>query len=99
MGERVVVTGMGCISGLGQGVEPTWARLARGEGAIERVSRSYGDHPALSFEGPAAAVRETDLSALQSRVGQKALAGLDPLSIFAAVATHEALVQAGLLDH
>ena len=96
---RVVVTGLGCVSGLGQGVATTWNRLARGDGAIAPISRSYGDHPALGFQGPAAAVSGLDLSALQARFGARALANLDPLSQFAATATHEALEDAGLLDH
>ena len=99
MAERVVVTGLGCVSGLGQGVEATWDKLARGEGAIATLSKSYGEHPALSFEGPAAAVGALDLSMLQARFGARALANLDPLSAFAAVAAHEALEHAGLLGH
>ena len=97
--QRVFITGLGCISGLGQGVQTTWERAVRGDGAITRVSRSYGDHPALGFEGPAAAVGELDLSTLKARCGARALAGLDPLSSFAAVAAYEALQDAGLLDH
>ncbi len=96
---RVIITGLGCVSGLGQGVDTTWARLARGEGGIQTVSRSYGDHPALSFQGPAAAVALLDLSRLQERLGARALANLDPLSVFAAAAAYEALEHAGLLDH
>ncbi len=96
---RVVVTGLGCVSGLGQGVEATWGRLARGEGAIAPVSRSYGDHPALCFQGPAAAVGPMELSKLEARLGARALANLDPLSTFAATAAYEALEHAGLLDH
>ncbi len=96
---RVVVTGLGCISGLGQGTEATWTRVARGEGAIAPVSRSYGDHPALGFQGPAAAVAPLELTKLEARLGARALANLDPLSVFAASAAYEALEQAGLLDH
>ena len=96
---RVVVTGLGCVSGLGQGVEATWGRLARGEGGIQTVTRSYGDHPALGFTGPAAAVGPLDLSGPEAKLGARALANLDPLSTFAAVAAFEALEQAGLLGH
>ena len=96
---RVVVTGLGCVSGLGQGVEATWNRLARGEGGIQTVTRSYGDHPALGFTGPAAAVGPLDLSGPEAKLGARALANLDPLSTFAAVAAFEALEQAGLLGH
>ena len=96
---RVVVTGLGCVSGLGQGIGETWARLARGEGAIAPVSRSYGDHAALSFHGPAAAVAPLELSHLEAQLGARALANLDPLSTFAATAAYEALEHAGLLGH
>ena len=97
--SRVLVTGLGCVSGLGQGVEATWGRLARGEGAIRTVTRSYGDHPALSFTGPAAAAPPLDLSGPEARLGARALANLDPLSTFAAAAAFEALEQAALLGH
>ena len=97
--QRVMVTGFGCVSGLGQGAEPTWARLVAGEGAIAPVSRSFGDHPALNFQGPAAPVAELDLSPLQNRLGARALSNLDPLSVFAALSGFEALQHAGLLDH
>ena len=97
--QRVVVTGFGCISGLGQGAEPTWARLVSGQGAITPISRSYGDHPGLNFQGPAAPVVDLDLSPLQSRLGARALSNLDPLSVFAALSAFEALQHAGLIDH
>jgi nodulation protein E len=97
--ERVVVTGFGCISGLGQGARAGWTRLAEARGAIASISRSYGDHPALSFNGPAAAVEGMDLSPLEARLGRRALANLDPLSVFAALAAFEALDHAGLVDH
>ena len=96
---RVVITGFGCLTGLGQGIEANWKRLAKGDGAITEINRSFGDHAALGFKGPAAAVGEMDLSALQARLGPRALANLDPLSVFAAVAAEEALIDAGLVDH
>ncbi len=98
-GRPVVVTGMGCITGLGQGLEANWTRLAAGEGAIAPISRSFGEHAALGFQGAAAAVGSLDLSRLQSRLGPRALANLDPLSVFAAVAAEEALAHAGLIGH
>jgi nodulation protein E len=97
--QRVVVTGLGCVSGLGQGVAANWRRLAAGEGAIRPFSRTNEDHAALSFEGQAAAVGGLDPYALRDRFGAKALSSLDPLAEFAALAALEALGQAGLLDH
>jgi nodulation protein E len=96
---RVVITGLGCLSALGQGVGPTWEALAAGRGGIVPYSKSYGDHPGLKFQGPAAPVQDVDLSAVQARFGTKAMSTLDPLAAFAAVTALEALADAGLTDH
>jgi len=37
--KRVVVTGMGMLTPLGCGVEPTWARLIKGESGARRIER------------------------------------------------------------
>ena len=37
--KRIVVTGMGMLSPLGCGVEPTWARLLKGESGAAKVER------------------------------------------------------------
>ena len=37
--RRVVVTGMGMLTPLGCGVEPTWARLIKGESGARKVDR------------------------------------------------------------
>ena len=97
--RRVAVTGLGCVSALGQGVEASWARLMAGEGGIRTLSRRVADDPRLGFEGPAAPVEALDAAPLLARFGPRPLANLDPLAAFALVATHEALTQAGLVDH
>jgi nodulation protein E len=95
--KRVVITGMGSISGLGQGVEPSWATAIAGEIGVRHLKRVYQD--AYEYEGPAANVQAVDTGAIEERFGQKALAHLDPMSTFASVATFEALQQAGLIGH
>lgn len=37
MARKVVITGLGPVSGLGLGIAPTWARVVAGRGAIDRV--------------------------------------------------------------
>ena len=37
--RRVVVTGMGMLTPLGCGVEPTWARLLKGESGAKKIDR------------------------------------------------------------
>ena len=37
MSRRVVITGLGPVSALGVGVEPTWERLCAGESGLGRI--------------------------------------------------------------
>lgn len=86
MGRGVVLTGMGCISGLGAGVERTWVRLLSGESAI----RPFGK------DGIAASVADED----RPDPGPwRRLGRLDPLSLFALAAASEAVAQSGLEGH
>lgn len=98
MSGRVAVTGLGCVSGLGQGVAASWARLAAGEGGVRRLVRRFRDDERFVVDGPAAAIDVLDGSALEDRAGRRVLTQMDPVSAFAAVATHEALIDAGLID-
>lgn len=97
--RRAAVTGLGCVSALGQGVEASWARLMAGEGGIRPVLRRVADDAGLAFEGPAAPVEVLDPTPLTSRFGPRPLVNLDPFAAFALLATHEALEQAGLAEH
>ena len=99
MARRVVVTGWGCVSGLGQGAEPAFRALMAGEGAIRPMARRALDDEAFAYAGPAALAPPLDPAPLAGRLGPKPFAGLDPHAAFALAATHEALAQAGLLDH
>lgn len=94
---RVVITGMGSVSGLGQGVETTWTNAVAGVSGVRPLNRSFGE--GYSYQGPAAYVEAVDTSEIEARFGAKALAHLDPMSMFASVASYEALEQAGLIGH
>lgn len=89
MGEAVVLTGMGCISGLGVGVARNWSRTLGGESAIRPIERN-------GITGVAAWIATQDKPdpAVWRRFGR-----LDPLSLFALVAATEAVAQAGLEGH
>lgn len=97
--RRVVVTGMGAISALGQGLDANWTALAEGRCGISRISRKVGDSEIHRYEGPAAIVASIDASAIEARQGPRPLAHLDPLAAFSVVAGFEAISQSGLLDH
>lgn len=96
---RVAVTGMGCVSGLGQGVAPSWARALAGEGAIRPVDWTLPDAAEPFASGPAAPIDSLDLTHVEARFGRRAISQLDPLASFAIVATTEAIAQAGLFGH
>ena len=99
MTPRIAITGMGSVSALGQGVEPTWEALIAGKGGVRQLSRRFGDNPAYAYEGPAAFIDKLDTARLEAKYGARVLAHVDPFSAYASVATFEAVEQAGLLDH
>lgn len=97
--RRVAITGLGCVSGLGQGLAPSWAAAVEGRGAIAHVTRRFLDDEALEWSGPMAVCPPLDVAPLAGDLGPRPLANLDPQAAFAVVATHEALAQAGLIGH
>nr|WP_314467266.1 beta-ketoacyl-[acyl-carrier-protein] synthase family protein [uncultured Novosphingobium sp.] len=105
MSRKVVLTGFGCVSGLGIGLAQTWRKLAAGEGAIRPWRREAPEgHPAWRIDGPAARVdAEACRMALEQAVGDKddlrPLGQLDPLSLHALTAGLEAVEAAGLRGH
>jgi nodulation protein E len=98
MSVRVAVTGLGCVSALGQGVSTTWSKLKDGIGGIAMLSERHPDQDRLIKEGPAAIVAGVDTSGVEAYAGRKVTAQLDPVAAYAVVATHEALTDAGLID-
>jgi 3-oxoacyl-[acyl-carrier-protein] synthase II len=88
--RRVVVTGMGALSALGQGVEATWAGLVAGRSGVERLA-AYD--PSRVASRIAAEVRDFDASAVLDR---KDLRRTDRYIQFGLVAAREAMDGAGL---
>lgn len=92
MSHAVVITGMGCVSGLGMGVEQTWQRLRDGDGAIRAMDEG-------GMTGAAAPVERGEAIFLEPGDRLHRLGRLDPLSRYALAATNEAVAQAGLASH
>jgi nodulation protein E len=98
MSVRVAVTGLGCISALGQGVAINWSGLKAGACGIRSLSQRHPDAERLIKDGPAAIIDTVDASAAEAYAGRKVTAQLDPVAAYAVVATHEALADAGLIS-
>jgi nodulation protein E len=97
MTARVAVTGLGCVSALGQTVPANWARLKAGECGIRLLAQPHPDVDRLVKNGPVAQIDSLDTDAVEAYAGRKIVAQLDPVAAFALVATHEALVDSGLV--
>jgi nodulation protein E len=93
--RKVVVTGMGCVSGLGANKTTTWDSLVSGHSAIRAITVHPEGERQLSFSGAAAPAVTDALDNLAARYEDKQL-NVDLFSNFAAAATLEALEDAGL---
>jgi 3-oxoacyl-[acyl-carrier-protein] synthase II len=88
-GRRVVVTGMGAVTALGQGVEPTWDGLVAGRSGVRTIA-SFD--PSRVASRIAAEVVDFDPSEV---LGPKDVRRTDRYIQYGLVAAREALVQAG----
>ena len=90
-GNRVVITGMGAVTPLGNGVRDTWRGLCEGRSGIGPITLfDAGSFPTQI----AGEVKKNDFSRWQKTGGKK---GRN--SLFALEAAEEALREAGLKDH
>lgn len=95
--KTVVVTGMGCVSGLGVGKDAAWNALIAGRSAVRPITRLAERSEELRFDGIAApAPDDAGAADLTAHFSEKQLAGVDRFSTLAAAATLEALNDAGL---
>jgi nodulation protein E len=99
MSRRVVITGMGCVSGLGAGIAESWRRLRAGDGAIRPLERpAPPDKPSRAMDGPAAWIEPDGIADALAGRDLRRLGQLDPLSAYALLAAVEAVDQAGLAE-
>ncbi|MDQ0091509.1 3-oxoacyl-[acyl-carrier-protein] synthase II [Paenibacillus anaericanus] len=88
--ERVVITGMGAITPLGNNVETFWTRLARGDSGISYIDTFDTTHFKVKIAG---IVRDFDADKL---FGSKEARRLDRFSQFALAAADQALIDSGI---
>lgn len=96
MTERVLVTGLGCVSGLGYGTAENWRRVRDGRGAVRAFEPPAPAGVAAWIADEAAGppfLNDVETERLR-RLGR-----LDRLSIFALEAGLEAVADAGLMEH
>lgn len=99
MTKKVVVTGMGAITGLGVGSETNWQRVVRGTGGIRPIHRPcWKGEPEFDVTGVAAWLEQEIAAAALPKRDMRRLGKLDPFSAFAVTAADEAVVQAGIED-
>jgi nodulation protein E len=88
--RRVVITGMGCVSALGNSARDTWQAMKEGRGGIGPLTGL--DDPTLRT--PVAAQARAFVAT--EHFDDKRLVLLDPVSQMALVAAREAVAQAGI---
>jgi 3-oxoacyl-[acyl-carrier-protein] synthase II len=90
---RVVVTGMGALSSLGNDVPTTWAGMIAGKSGIGPITQFDPSRLTTRIAGE---VKDFDASAVLDRKDQRRN---DRYVQLALVAAHEAILQAGLPQH
>ncbi len=93
MRKRVVITGMGCISPLGNDIETTWQNILLGKSGIGPVTHYDASSHKVRI---AAEVKGFDAKAL---FGHKAARKMDRFTQFALAATQQAVEDAKLSIH
>lgn len=94
--SRVLVTGMGCVSGLGLDAPSAWNAVAQARSAIRPVDVPAQGQPALVYRGLGAPAPDELHDKLLERFGRKLVSSVDRVSNLAALAVEEALADAGL---
>lgn len=94
-GRRVVVTGMGVVTSLGNDVNTFWKNLINGISNVAVIKRNFNidDYPELitKFAAETQPITEDDFYS-----DKKMIRRLDPFIKYAIFAAHKAMMQAGL---
>lgn len=89
--ERVVITGLGAVSGFGLGCDPLWTNLSKGQSALLPVQRKFEDQEINVY---ASLVPDY---IPQHHFNNSALVLADPFAQYAAIAAREAMQEAGFV--
>ncbi len=96
-GRRVVVTGMGVVSSVGNDLDKFWNNLIDGNSSADVIKHAFNvdDYPDLitRFAAEAQPIETNDFYS-----DKKMLRRFDPFIKYAVYATHHAMIQAGLKD-
>jgi 3-oxoacyl-[acyl-carrier-protein] synthase II len=93
MQKRVVITGLGCISPLGNDVKTTWQRACAGHSGVGPVTHYDASAHKVKI---AAEVKNFEAKEL---FGQRAARKMDRFTQFALAATQQAVARANLIIH
>src|SRR3978361_2339932 len=88
--RRVVITGMGSISGLGKTVDETWENVVNCKSGIAPITRV--DMTNVRFKNGGEVTNYNPLNYF----GEKEIGLIDPFAQFAVIAAKEAIIQAGI---
>lgn len=90
MSRRVVVTGMGVVSPIGNSLKEYWENLLNGKNGVDYITHFDASNHATKF---AAEVKNFSAEGI---VEEKEIRKMDPYSLYALVAAHEAVQDSGL---
>jgi nodulation protein E len=99
MVRRIAITGLGAVSSLGFGAQANWDAAREGRSGIGPHLFDGGQHGPEPVTLPAALTAEGFADALEARFGRKVSGTVDRFALLALAAAHEAIEQAGLVEH
>jgi 3-oxoacyl-[acyl-carrier-protein] synthase II len=97
MSRRVVVTGIGLVTPLGCGVEPSWGRLLRGQSGVRRITTFEVDDLPAKIAGVVPTGEGEGAFRVDELMAPKDARKNDPFIIFGIAAADQAVRDAGWL--
>lgn len=94
--HRVVITGMGALTPLAVGVEPTWGKLIKGQSGIKRIDRFDPTDYAVQIAGQVPGADEEYGFNAEEFIGKKDMKKMSRFIQFGMKAVDEAVNQANL---